>query len=1395
MNEGFSEVGKKAAGFDLLTPAQLSSNLLTDIEPVVIGPGGKLYLTDGHHTFTALEDSIYGSSNPLVYVNVIANYSNLDEAQFFAQMQASNFLLPLNDGQAETVNDATGAPIPTTLTGLTSDPYRGLEYSLLKNKNSKLFPTTTNLTGAVGSTTPGLDKMTGLYSDFLEAAAYRDANGGLGLPYLSPGDIALSTQWNLNGANQTTLPNVAGPVTVAQLPGYILSKNIVLNQTISNATLANGALDGNGTFTGITEINAGTASNPILIGTPNTGFIMELGADNGDTVTLSGANTYTGGTSILAGTLIVTSDGALGAAPSAQASIDTSHLAQSIQADNGIIFNSLSEGAGTLQIGTTSGAGTQTFTTSRPIAVDGESATINLNGYIVTLNGALYSLGTAGVGIGNATGFSDLTIDDNSSNQGVLILATPSPDFYGNIIIGNANAPTVRVMNDAALGATTGNPNAIGQIELNGGTLQAGASFNASERNLFLGGGSTIDTAGFTTTWGTLSDTQRTLTITDSNSSQAGAATFAGFTVASTASLALTGKAGDTVTFTNGIQRSGPATLIIQASGLGQTQKLLSGVGAASLVDGIAPAWIVTTGASKSAGPYDFVTYGANGYVKATYSASTLTNTPTATVALAANDTPSGNVAAYALNAETYTVSLGSNTLTLGDGTANDPAGLILGNGSAIAGGTLAFGGSEGVIWLGGATTSISAALTGSNGLTFAGSGAVTLGAAANVSGLVTIGTGGVTLAATDVFKSDSAGLLLQNTKSTPAKASLTISANNTVAALNSDGNNSVINIATGATLTIGDTTNNESSTLSSAISGTGTAALVKAGSGLLDLSGGKVSGIGTIAATGGALRVAVGTSGSVNYALSNGADLQFAQNGGGQYAGAITGNGTLHLIGGTLQLTGTANTYSGGTIVETGSTLDLTTANLSSANENITDAGGLVVFDQSSAGTYTGVISDGKELGSGPTFAGSLVKDDSSGANGGNLTLSAVQTYTGATSVEAGTLTLGVANAIAASSGVTLGRVGGGATASLALMADETLASLTNDAANTATVDLNGHVLTLDPSAATLSAFSGLIADGTAAGALVVDGAGTVDLSGANTYTGGTTIAKGTLELGANGAAGTGAITFATASGTLKLDAALTSGTTSFGPTLAALQAGDEIDLSGLAYAAGATATLSGATLTVASQGISERFTLASPAVTGFQISSDASGGTLVTAGTAPSNGSGSGPGAGSGGTSTGGTGSTGTGSTGTGGTSPGGTNTGGTNPGGPGSSQTLIASLDATSQLVEHLYIALLDRAADPSGLATFDSLYNAHPSPRTTRRIAGDILQSAEFATHHGQLNDRQFVEALYEGALGRPAENAALQRDVHELHAGTSRAALAVSVAESPEAIGHLAGHPA
>ena len=235
LNEGFSEVGKKTAGFDLLAPSQLQSNLLTSIEPVVIGPGGVLYLTDGHHTFTALQNSVYGGSTT-VFVNVIANYSNLTTSQFFQKMQSQNFLLPLNNGVAQSVDPSTGAPIQGSLQGLTNDPYRGLEYSILKNKSSKLFTTAGNITGAVGSAIPGLDKMTGFYSDFLEAAAYRNANNGLGLAYLSPGDIAIATKWNLNAASQTTLPNV-GAITAAQLLARFVDKTPWVHLDIAGTAL------------------------------------------------------------------------------------------------------------------------------------------------------------------------------------------------------------------------------------------------------------------------------------------------------------------------------------------------------------------------------------------------------------------------------------------------------------------------------------------------------------------------------------------------------------------------------------------------------------------------------------------------------------------------------------------------------------------------------------------------------------------------------------------------------------------------------------------------------------------------------------------------------------------------------------------------------------------------------------------------------------------------------------------------------------------------------------------------------------------------------------------------------------------------------------------------------
>jgi hypothetical protein len=124
---------------------------------------------------------------------------------------------------------------------------------------------------------------------------------------------------------------------------------------------------------------------------------------------------------------------------------------------------------------------------------------------------------------------------------------------------------------------------------------------------------------------------------------------------------------------------------------------------------------------------------------------------------------------------------------------------------------------------------------------------------------------------------------------------------------------------------------------------------------------------------------------------------------------------------------------------------------------------------------------------------------------------------------------------------------------------------------------------------------------------------------------------------------------------------------------------------------------------------------------------------------------------------------------------------------------SATPLSSLDATSQLVERLYLTLLDRSADQAGLSYFDGLYNTHPRPATLHTIAQDLMASNEYHALQGGSGDRAFVTALYEGALGSAPSASDLRHDVHELHNGTSRAALAVSIAEGQGAIAHLAGH--
>ncbi|WP_271621893.1 AIDA repeat-containing protein [Bradyrhizobium sp. CCBAU 51745] len=127
----------------------------------------------------------------------------------------------------------------------------------------------------------------------------------------------------------------------------------------------------------------------------------------------------------------------------------------------------------------------------------------------------------------------------------------------------------------------------------------------------------------------------------------------------------------------------------------------------------------------------------------------------------------------------------------------------------------------------------------------------------------------------------------------------------------------------------------------------------------------------------------------------------------------------------------------------------------------------------------------------------------------------------------------------------------------------------------------------------------------------------GATELVEAGGIVGATTIAGGTLDLKA-GAIADDVISFA-GQGILKIEQKLVSGPSTFASQIDGILLGDQIDLTGLSYSSGATATVSGSTLTVSNGTASETFTLADTSVTHFGITKDGAGGILLTADTHP--------------------------------------------------------------------------------------------------------------------------------------------------------------------------------
>ena len=336
--------------------------------------------------------------------------------------------------------------------------------------------------------------------------------------------------------------------------------------------------------------------------------------------------------------------------------------------------------------------------------------------------------------------------------------------------------------------------------------------------------------------------------------------------------------------------------------------------------------------------------------------------------------------------------------------------------------------------------------------------------------------------------------------------------------------------------------------------------------SGILDLNG-TTQGIGNLTGSGGTiLNNATGTNVTLTIGNGNGA--------GGDYQGVIanntSGTGTVALtkIGsGTITLSG-ANTYSGGTTLSAGtlqlgssSTGSITngpvgtgtlTLNGGTLSSNVGDFittrsianpitfGGDVTFGTntnfgalslSGAGTLTGnrtltFVAD-------VTYSGNIGQSGGSfgltKAGSGTLKLSGVNSYSGGTTVNAGLLWLNSSSALGSSSASLT--VNGGI---VDLSGNNISVGNLTGAGGTIWNNLgpsNAVTLTIGNSNNGSGNYQGVIADnnGASAGtiALIKTGSGTITLSGANSYTGATTVnGGGALFINGNQSAATGAVT-----------------------------------------------------------------------------------------------------------------------------------------------------------------------------------------------------------------------------------------------------------------------------
>jgi fibronectin-binding autotransporter adhesin len=927
---------------------------------------------------------------------------------------------------------------------------------------------------AVGTGTGGATFTSATGGSYVLSSTLSTLSSTANLVLQATNDIIFKT--NLSLAASTSASNGSITLTAGnaiQMNGNSLSTtggSILMTAGAGGMTLGNLSA-GSGTITlGLSAANGiiAQSSGTSIAGTGGLVF-------NGGTLQLTQTNGYSGGTTVSGGTLALIGSGTAGVSGSAI----TVGSGAALDVQN-TLPNAVTLSGGTLETTTGNGvvngavmlSGSGIFTTGASgavLTVDGivsgstpvSALTVNGPGTVVLTGVNTYGGGTTLASGSTLSGNTDSLVGD-FTNNGTLVFNQASNGAYGGAISGTGQV----VKQNTGTLTFSAAQSYSGSTSVVGGVLQGDT--NSLQGNITLSGatGLVFDQASAGTFNGAIGGAGAVTKLNTGTLTFSTAQLYTGGTTVSGGTLALSGSgtagaSSGAVTVGSGAALDVQNTLPNAVTLSGGTLETSTGSGIVNGAVTLNGSGTLTTGSSS--------TLTVNGAITDGTPAGALTVNGTGLVTLTGVNTYSGGTTLASGTLQGNTDSLQGNiansaSLIFDQASNGTFSGTISGSGTVTKqnSGTLTFNSAQGY---GGGTnvTGGTLALTGSGTAGVSGSGiTVDSGAALDVQNTL---PNAVTLSGGTLETSTGSGVV------------------NGAVMLNGSG---TFTTGGSAVLTVTGIVNGS----------TPVSALTVNGPGTVVLTGVNTYGGGTTLASGSTLS---GNTDSLVGDFTNNGTLVFNQASNGTYGGAISGAGQV-----VKQNTGTltfsaAQSYSGSTAVVGG----VLQGDTNSLHGNITLSGTTgLVFDQASAGTFNGAVGG----------TGAVTKQ-----NAGTLTFSTAQLYTGGTTVSGGTLDLSGSGTAGASSGAVA--VGSGAAldvrntlSNAVTLTGGTLETTTGNGVVNGAVTLNGNGTLTTGISSTLTV-NGAITDGTPAGALTINGTGLVTLAGVNSYSGGTTLAGGTLQ------------------------------------------------------------------------------------------------------------------------------------------------------------------------------------------------------------------------------------------------------------------------------------------